>query len=75
MSTHLRAMMRSVEDLNSILTQEKNRGHALAASKAMPSLLIRELKKGKCFLIHRVHSSNGCDEIPTIALCQNRCEL
>lgn len=47
---HLRAVMRAVEDLNSILTQEKNRGHALAASQAMPSLVIRELKRHQLYL-------------------------
>ena len=42
--------MRAAEDLNSILTQEKNREHALAASQATPSLVIRELKRHQRFL-------------------------
>jgi transposase len=51
---HLRAVMRAVEDLNSILTQEKNREHALAASEALPSLVLRELKRHQRYLQSRL---------------------
>jgi transposase len=54
----LRAVMRAAEDLNSILTQEKNREHAVAASQALPSLVIRELKRHQCYLqcrLERLH--------------------
>ena len=45
-----RAVMRAVEDLTSILTQEKNREHALAASQALPSLVLTELKLHQRYL-------------------------
>jgi transposase len=51
---HLRAVMRAVEDLTSILTQEKNREHALAASHALPSLVLTELKRHQRYLQNRL---------------------
>ncbi len=51
---HLRAVMRAVEDLTSILTQEKNREHALAASHALPSLVLTELKRHQRYLKNRL---------------------
>jgi transposase len=51
---HLRAVMRAVEDLTSILTQEKNREHALAASQALPALVLTELKRHQRYLQNRL---------------------
>lgn len=51
---YLRAVMRAVEDLTSIQTHEKNREHALVASQALPSLLIREVKRHQRYLQSRL---------------------
>lgn len=51
---HLRAVMRAVEDLTSILTQEKNREHALAASQALPAFVLTELKRHQRYLQNRL---------------------
>src|SRR5262252_11074614 len=39
---HLRAITRAIADLSSIHTQQKNRAHAVAASQALPALVVRE---------------------------------
>ena len=50
----LRAIMRAVENLGVMHTQEKNREHALKASQALPALLVREMRRHQRYLEHRI---------------------
>ena len=50
----LRAITRAIEDLVGMQTQEKNRQHALLASRALPALVLRELKQHLGYLKLRI---------------------
>jgi transposase len=50
----LRAITRAIESLGVMHTQEKNREHALKASLALPSLVIREMRRHQRYLEHRM---------------------
>jgi transposase len=50
----LRAITRAIESLGVMNTQEKNREHALKASQALPSLVIREAQRHQRYLEHRI---------------------
>lgn len=50
----LRAITRAIESLGVMHTQEKNREHALKASQALPSLVIREMRRHQRYLENRM---------------------
>lgn len=50
----LRAITRAIESLGVMHTQEKNREHALKASQALPSLVIREMRHHQHYLENRM---------------------
>ena len=50
----LRAITRAIESLGVMHTQEKNREHALKASQALPSLVIREMQRHQRYLENRM---------------------
>lgn len=50
----LRAITRAIENLGVMHTQEKNREHALKASKALPTLVVREMRRHQRYLEHRM---------------------
>ena len=50
----LRAITRTIESLGVMHTQEKNREHALKASLALPSLVIREMRRHQRYLNNRM---------------------
>jgi transposase len=50
----LRAITRAIEDLVAMQTQEKNRQHALRASRALPAVVIRELEQHLRYLKLRI---------------------
>ena len=50
----LRAITRAIESLGVMHTQEKNREHALKASQALPSLVIREMRRHQRYLEKRM---------------------
>lgn len=50
----LRAITRAIESLGVMHTQEKNREHALKASRALPCLVIREMRRHQRYLEHRM---------------------
>src|SRR5512142_459057 len=50
----LRAITRAIESLGVMHTQEKNRDHALNASQALPSLVIREMRRHQRYLENRM---------------------
>ena len=50
----LRAITRAIEDLVGMQTQEKNRQHGLLASRALPALVLRELKQHLGYLKLRI---------------------
>jgi len=51
---HLRAITRAIADLSSIHTQQKNRAHAVAASQALPALVVREMEHHQKYLEQRM---------------------
>jgi transposase len=50
----LRAITRAIEALGVMLTQEKNREHALVSSQALPAIVIQEMQRHQHYLEHRM---------------------
>jgi transposase len=54
LALRLRAITRAIESLGVMLTQEKNRAHALGSSQALPALVLRERERHQRYLEHRM---------------------
>ena len=53
-SLHLRSLTRAIEALTCMLVQERTRQHAAEASKALPCLVVNELKRHQRYLEQRI---------------------
>jgi transposase len=54
LALRLRAITRAIEALGVMHTQEKNREHALATSRALPVMVIQEMRRHQRYLEHRM---------------------